>query len=269
MEYPSIQILEKQFDDQPFRYPLFNHMLKLFFQDRREHYAWGAICATDLAYQLSLDRISFAEFGVASGNGLIELEKIAFVLEEIYGIQIDVHGFDMGVGLPEIAGYRDLPNLWSKGYFPMDEQKLRSQLKKAELHLGNVSDTIPAFLDSSPSPVAFVAHDLDLYSSTIDAFKLFEDKEDYLLPRVHIYFDDIIGFTYSKFNGERLAIEEFNARNEKRKIDQIYRLSFFLGKRTFWDESIYLLHIFDHALYAKNDGLLQISVIQNNNCPLD
>lgn len=261
MEYPKIQSYEQGFADQAFRYPLFNTMLKDFFHDCREHYAWGAICATDLAYQLSMDRISLAEFGVASGNGLIDLEKIAERLEAIYDIEIEVHGFDMGTGLPTIDGYRDLPNLWSEGYFPMDEEKLRQRLTRATLHLGNVSSTVAEFMASNPAPIAFVAHDLDLYSSTRDAFEMFKGKEELLLPRVHIYFDDILGFTYSKFNGERLAIDEFNTQNELRKIDQIYRLNFFLGKRTFWDESIYLLHIFDHALYAKNDGLLQTNKI--------
>jgi len=253
--------LDKQFSGQPFRYALFNYLLKEYFSDEREHYAWGAINATDLAYQLSLDRICLAEFGVASGNGLTSLERIAIKLEEIYGIEIEVHGFDMGTGLPEIKGYRDLPNLWSEGNFPMDIDQLQSKLKKAQLHLGNVSNTVSKFIESSPPPLAFVSHDLDLYSSTIDAFQLFEAGEDLLLPRVHIYFDDIMGFTYSKFNGERLAIEEFNAKHVMRKIDQIYRLDFFLGRRTFWDESIYLLHIFDHPLYAKRDGLLQIESI--------
>lgn len=261
MECPKIQNYERGFVNEPFRYAMFSSMLREFFGDCREHYAWGALCAADLAYQLSLDRISFVEFGVASGKGLIDLEKIAERLENIYSISIDVHGFDMGTGLPEIRGYKDLPNLWSEGCFPMDEHKLRNQLKRAQLHLGNVATTVPRFLASDPAPIAFVVHDLDLYSSTRDAFKLFEAGAELLLPRVHIYFDDIMGFTYSKYNGERLAIDEFNTSNEMRKIDQIYRLNFFLGKRTFWDESVYLLHIFDHNLYARRDGLLQTTII--------
>ncbi|MHC4129678.1 MAG: hypothetical protein ACYSUA_16250, partial [Planctomycetota bacterium] len=41
-------------------------------------------------------RISALEFGVAGGNGLLALERAAMRLAEIFGVEIDVYGFDSG-----------------------------------------------------------------------------------------------------------------------------------------------------------------------------
>ena len=91
----------------------------------------------------------------------------------------------------------------------------------------------------------------------MQAFKVLEADPALLLPRVYCYFDDIMGFTYSEYNGERLAITEFNASHDSRKISPIYGLKYFLPAphaQADWSEMIYMAHIFDHELYGREDG---------------
>jgi hypothetical protein len=225
----------------------------------RPQYVWGVLCAADLAKNLQIERISVIEFGVASGEGLRSLEAISKKVEDIIGIQIDVYGFDTGEGLPTIVDYRDLPNLWTQGYFPMDHKKLITQLDKAKLNIGLVKNTVKEFALTNPAPIGFIAFDLDLYSSTKDAFQLFDNSNNNLfLPRIHCYFDDIHGWTYSDWNGELLAISEFNQQNHSKKISKIYGLRYLINiHNSYWPDQIYLLHIFNHDLYNQNDGLLQ------------
>jgi len=230
----------------------------------RSSYAWGVISGADLAKKLGINRISVIEFGVAGGSGLVALEKIASKVEEIYGISIDVYGFDTAKGLPRPKDYRDLPHLWNESDFRMDKEKLQKRLKKAKLVLGDVKNTIPGFIKSNPHPIAFMSFDVDMYSSTMDAFKLLEGKEDLFLPRVHCYFDDIMGFSFSEFNGERLAIDDFNKTHKMRKISGIYGLKYFINCDQKWTEQMYLFHIFDHSLYGKNDGMVRTDTLPLN-----
>jgi Homeodomain-like domain len=128
----------------------------------------------------------------------------------------------------------------------------------ALLKLGLVQETVPAFVQSSPAPVAFVSFDLDLYSSTRDALKVFEADERLLLPRVLCYFDDILGLTYSDYTGERLAIAEFNATHAMRKLSPLYGLKYYVPAQVrdqWWTECFYFLHIFDHVLYNHPDEM--------------
>jgi hypothetical protein len=90
------------------------------------------------------------------------------------------------------------------------------------------------------------------------AFKLFEAVPEILLPRIHCYFDDITGFTFSEFTGERGAISDFNKTHHMRKISPIYGLRYYLPffyANKCWVEQMYLAHIFDHPLYGVSDGL--------------
>jgi hypothetical protein len=236
-------------------------MEKLLLQERkalRPNYTWGILHGAHLAKALGIQRVSVLEFGVAGGNGLVSLERSAEKIEDILGVGIDVYGFDTGHGLPRPLDYRDCPNLWSDGLYLMDEHKLRKRLNRANLVLGLVNETLPNFIKSKPSPVAFVSIDLDYYSSTVQALKLLEADTTLLMPRIYCYFDDIIGFTYSEYNGERLAISEFNASHDLRKISMIYGLRHHLPQRysmAQWAEQVYIAHIFDHELYCKQDNL--------------
>jgi len=213
--------------------------------------------AAKAAKNLGIKRISIIEFGVAGGNGLIQFENISIQVEKYTGVSIDVIGFDTGTGLPEVTDYRDLPYVWQQGNYPMDIQLLKSKLTKAKLVLGNISETLDNFIeDYDPAPIAAISFDLDLYSSTRDAFKLLESNERFFLPRVLCYFDDILGGNlelYNEYTGERLAINEFNMNSKNRKICPVTYLEKinrdYHGKNMFF-HSIYSFHIFDHSKYT-------------------
>ena len=113
---------------------------------------------------------------------MLDLEFIAAEVERLSGVMIDVYGFDTGHGLPRPKDDRDLPQLWREGQFGMDVGALQKRLTRAKLILGPVSETVPTFIDAGPAPVGFVVFDLDYYSSTIDAFRLF-DAEAALICR--------------------------------------------------------------------------------------
>lgn len=237
---------------------LFPRILAEGYGAFRPNYTWGVLQGVHLAKALGISRVSVIEFGVAGGNGLISLEKISQKIESIYGMEIDVYGFDTGVGLPKSEDYRDLPNRYWEGLFPMNIEELRLRLKKTKLMIGLVENKITDFIQSLPSPVAFISIDLDLYSSTMHALRLLDSKQDLLLPRIHCYFDDIMGFNCCEYNGERKAIADFNASHEMRKIDLIYGLKYFLPPayaNKDWSEQFFLVHIFDHDLYGHFDGL--------------
>lgn len=226
----------------------------------RPNYVWGVLQGAHLAKSIGIERISVIEFGVAGGNGLVALDHIADKVEDALGVRVDVYGFDTGVGLPKPTDYRDLPNIWVEGAFGMEVEKLKKRLARAELVLGPVEKTVPPFIAARPAPVAFIAFDLDYYSSTMQAFKLLEADPAILMPRIYSYFDDIMGHTYSDFTGERLAIREFNNDHTNRKISAIYGLKYFLPKpydQEAWSEMVYLTHIFDHPLYSAYDGLVK------------
>lgn len=225
---------------------------------RKPAYIWGVLQGVALSKVLSFERVSVIEFGVAGGASLLGLERIAELVEEMVDVGIDVYGFDAETGIPKTQDYRDCPNIWLDRQFPMNKKELEKRLRRAQLKLGLVKDTVPVFLESSPAPVAFVSFDLDLYSSTRDALKLFEAEHQLLLPRVLCHFDNILGLTYSDYNGERLAISEFNAGHSLRKLSPLYGLKYYVPSqvRHFpWTERFYFLHIFDHPLYNHPDEL--------------
>jgi hypothetical protein len=231
---------------------------------QRPQYAWGVMQGAALAKVLRIPRISVVEFGVAGGFGLLTLERIAERIENVTNVAINVYGFDTGVGLPKPEDIRDQPNMWFEGQLPMDRRRLEAALTRASLHLGPVNETIASFIASNPAPVAFVSFDLDLYSSTRDALTLFETNCRHVLPRVTSYFDDIFGHTYNDFCGERLAIREFNERNDKRKVCPIYGLRYFISNGAscdLWPDGIYLAHFFEHPLYGALDSVKKGVVI--------
>jgi hypothetical protein len=121
-----------------------------------------------------------------------------------------------------------------------------------------VEQTVSDFVKSKPAPVAFVVFDLCFYSSTIKAFELFDAHPSLLLPRINCFFRDILSYGVGDFNGDRLAISEFNDMHEMRKLSKIYALQYFLGPNTGrWVEQSYLAHLFDHPSYGMYDGWIQ------------
>lgn len=222
----------------------------------RPHYSYGMYHAALQAKALGLDRISAIEFGVAGGNGLVDLEEIVDQITREIGITIDIYGFDAGSGMPKAVDYRDCPYIWQPGFFKLDQEKLEKRLKKSQLILGDVAETISPFIEKyKPAPVGFIAFDLDYYSSTVASFKLFDAGFDYFIPRVFCYFDDIIGDDWElhcKFTGELLAIEEFNQQHPDAKIAKIHGLAhkqFFPDR---WNDMMFVFHQFKHPLYNKH-----------------
>jgi hypothetical protein len=250
-----------EYDENGFLYPYLNaHFARMAKDGLRQSYAWGVLQGVNLARALGVDRVSVIEFGVAGGNGLVALERIAERVEKIFPIAIDIYGFDSGAGLPRSRDHRDVPNLTSEGLYTMDRAKLGQRLRRAQLVLGPINDTMAGFLKSAPAPVAFVGCDLILYTSTVHALKLLDADARMLLPRVHWYCDDVLGFTFGDHNGERLAISEFNAAHEMRKVSPIYGLKHYMPTRfanESWLDKYWIAHIFDHPLYDRRDNLVK------------
>jgi hypothetical protein len=220
----------------------------------RPNYAYLVYHAAKLAHSLGHERVSIVEFGVAGGAGLVCLERHAEWVEKLFPLKIEIYGFDTGEGLPKPEDYRDLQYHWKAGFFRMDERALRARLTRATLVLGNVRETAKTFVGKyNPAPIGAVSHDLDYYSSTIDALKLFDVSYQFILPRVFCYFDDVIGDElemYNDFTGERAAIIDFNSAHPDRKMSQAHYL---LARSGFqiWHHQIWTLHNFHHPDYGK------------------
>jgi hypothetical protein len=221
----------------------------------RPHYAYGVFAAADLAKQLGVDTISVIEFGVAGGKGLLALERIAKMVAVHFGIHIHVTGFDSGQGMPAPTDYRDLAHVWDTGFYKMDFPKLKAKLSPGtELILGDIGDTTPSW--KPKGSIGFVAFDLDYYSSTKRAFRLFEnDDPNTRLPRSFCYFDDLMWPEHAYHNeyvGELCAIREFNQEHEYKKISPIHMFRHTRVHPAPWNEQMYVLHDFKHPLYCKN-----------------
>ncbi|MCC2682395.1 MAG: uncharacterized protein K0S36_1959 [Nitrosospira multiformis] len=214
---------------------------------KRPAYLLGVLTAAEQALKQKVPEISVIEFGVAGGNGLVTLQREAEAVERETGIGIKVYGFDAGPqGLPAFTGdYRDHPDAWKPGDYPMNEPRLRSFLTdRTTFILGNVRDTIPRFFEEfRPPPIGFASFDLDLYSSTYEALQIFRIPDMKMLWQVPLYFDDIEFLFNHKFAGELLAIDEFNEESSRVKIDRWYGVS---GGRPFPErpflEKLYVAH---------------------------
>jgi len=190
----------------------------------RPNYLEGVLAAANHAIREGVGAISVYEFGVAGGNGLLALGEIAEAVQKETKVRIHVYGFDLGTGLPPINGdFRNHPDQWMPGDYPMKVAELRSRLKpNTTLIIGDISDTLPAHIRSKPDPIGFVSVDVDLYSSATDVLLMFRMPGRRMLRRTFMYFDDI-DFTFNhRFAGEFLAIDEFNAACDTVKIDRWY-----------------------------------------------
>lgn len=190
----------------------------------RPAYLLGIVAAAAQAKRQLINEISVIEFGVAGGAGLVAMQEEAAAVQRETGVLIKVYGFDMGpTGLPSFIGdHRDHPEEWKPGDFPMDVVALRARLDdRTKLVLGNIGDTVPTFFEAfTPPPIGFVSIDLDLYSSTRDALRVFLGPGKRMLWHTPMYFDDIDSMFNHRFAGERLAIDDFNASSSYVKIDR-------------------------------------------------
>ena len=238
------------------RLPFGSYILKMHFDAvNRPSYAFGVYSACIQAKALGFSKVSVIEFGVAGGNGLVALEEAATQIGQTMDIDVEIFGFDIVSGLPETSDYRDLIYWFQPKSFDLDEQKLRSQLKRAKLVLGDIKNTVGSFLDSfKHGPIGFCSFDLDYYSSTKAALDVFEGGSNTRLPRVLCYFDDTVGISDLNIHcnkvGQLLAIDEFN-RGSEMYIGPIHKLRNKRPIKADWNEQMYALHDFKHPLYNK------------------
>ena len=224
--------------------------LPIIFKKFRPHYHSIIYESTQTALKLNLKKISLIEFGIAGGNGLLSIEKYCKKLSEKYKIEYEIYGFDFGdsSGLNFSKNPKDLPYYWSEGQFKMNYNKLKTKIKNSKLVLGDVSDSVKNFTQKyNPAPIGAIFFDLDYYTSTINALEIFKCSDDFILPRVICYFDDLQP-NVNNFNGELAAINEFNKNNEEMKIVKDYgtSLNYYYGP---WNEEVFILHKFNHKDY--------------------
>jgi len=205
----------------------------------RAPYAFGLWHAAQRARELRIQEITAVEFGVASGQGLLIMQQHASAVERETGVRIWVFGFDLGTGLPETDDPRDHIDAWRSGDYKMDPPRLQSRLsERTTLVLGDVARTVSRF--APRGPIGFVSFDLDFYSSTMHAFRIFEKP---ILPHTPIYFDDVILPFNHRFAGELLAIDDFNRRSENIKIDRWHGLKLLTAfSDSQWAEQMYTAH---------------------------
>jgi hypothetical protein len=218
----------------------------------RPNYGFCIFQAAKLASLLKYPRISVVEFGCGGGNGLLDAEMHIEQVMKIFPVSIDLCGFDGGSGLPRPYDCRDMPHYFRAGLYKMDRGSLEQKLKRAKLVIGDINETCGTFLQKyDPAPIACVFHDLDFYSSTRDALTLFDGEASYFLPRVFMYFDDIVGddtWLCNEYTGERLAIEEYNGKHATKKICRDYYASQ-IHRASWWADLIYIHHDFAHPRY--------------------
>jgi hypothetical protein len=244
-------------------YPFLNTlMIDVLAEDPliQERYLWGVIQAAYLATSLELERITLLEFGVGRGDGLVLLERAARIVGRRLDVTLDVVGFDIGTGVPQPDDPRDMPHMFVPGLYQMDLDGTRARLERAELVVGEAGDTVPPFLAGLPAPIGFAAFDFGSYSGTLGALSFLDAAPELLLPRVHCYFANILGFTYGDCVGERAAIAEYNDERPKRPLSPIFGLRHYVARRfrnASWPERYYMAHVFDHPGYGTHDRLLR------------
>jgi hypothetical protein len=147
--------------------------------------------------------------------------------------------------LPDFPKLRDteITEIWNTGEFkPPDVNAIRNNLPSwAHLLVGDTLSTIPEFTEKFvDSKIAFVSLDLDYYSSTVSALKLFEMQPDHYVPAVPVYVDDVDDLiSYNEWCGEAAAINEFNQAHEFRKISQKYNFNI---------QRFHVCHVLDHPV---------------------
>jgi hypothetical protein len=219
----------------------------------RQHLAFGLLKAADWAKECGIDKVAAIEFGVANGAGLINMCDIAARVTKATGVSFEIAGFDTGMGMPPPRDFRDHPEFYGAGDFPMQNtEQLKKRLpNNATLVLGEISETIKSYMDSCAT-IGFISMDVDYYHSTVDALKLLDETPDRYLPWIVMYFDDVEYDRHNSFCGELGAIQEFNAGHTNRKITRFNCLrQQRLFQRATWINHMYIAHVFDHPFRSQ------------------
>jgi hypothetical protein len=226
----------------------------------RRNYAFGILNAADMAKALGVKKLAAIEFGVGNGGGLLSMCRIASAVQEITGVEIEVVGFDSGVGMPAPVDYRDHCEDYHTGDFRMDVEKVKSALPaNGQLVLGDIATTVPAFLAAYEGTIGFMAVDVDYYSSSVAVLQILDGRPDQYLPVLPVYFDDVLHMTHNPWCGELLAIADSNEKRPMRKLAPFTNLrQMRVIKDAQWIRQMYALHVLDHAIrqpgFAKQEN---------------
>jgi hypothetical protein len=227
---------------------------KIFFDLYiRPQHAFGLLRAADDALEFGYKSVTVIEFGVANGAGLLNICSLAKKISKATGVSFNIVGFDNVSGMPPLRDYRDHPEMYQPGWYPMQSPDLlRANLpSNAQLILGDLTSTVPAFLSAPPidSPIGFVSLDVDYYWSAVEALKLFTGPAELYLPLVTMYLDDIQRAGHNPWCGEWAAINEFNTVSPMRKIAPFNFLrESRLFKNPSWVSHMFTFHAFDHPI---------------------
>lgn len=208
----------------------------------RPHYALCLLIAAHQAKSLGYKKISIIEFGCWECDGLIDIENYIDDIKKIFDIEFAVYGFDLGDGHPEYKrDPRDRLYELSKGDYTFKKKDNLQKLKYTKMIWGDVKDTVRDFIKDEPlekQPIGFISFDLGLYTSTKNALSLLNEKSDFFIPRVPMYFDN--KYFVLENEGDLYALKEFNNTSSK-KISEIGEMAeqmslswkkwIFLGKR--------------------------------------
>jgi hypothetical protein len=228
--------------------------LTLKFKTFRPHYETILLESCYEAKLLGYDEVSVIELGVAGGNGVIALEKYKLKIQKLLNIKINIYGFDTGEGLPKTNSIYDLPFYWKENNYKVNKNILKNKIN-SKIYYGDITNTIDKFIIIPPKNIVSIFFDLDLYTSTKNFLDQIYKIEDFLCPRVYCYFDNIFcpENWISQFNGELLAINEFNQQNNNIKIghsvDSLKDFRFPLAKNL-----LFMMHVFNHKDYNKYIG---------------
>jgi hypothetical protein len=217
----------------------------------RQQHAFSLLHAADKAKSAGIDSLTAVEFGVANGAGLMNICEIARRVHAETGVRFQVLGFDTGKGMPPAKSYRDHPEYYQGGDFPMqDRSGLQSRLPEfASLIIGDLAETVPAARErmTRACPLGFASIDVDYYSSTIDCLEIFQGAPEHYLPMVDVYVDDVQLEGHNQWCGELLAFSEFNDANSSRKLSpHRFMRENRLFQRATWLSHMHTLHVLDH-----------------------
>ena len=221
----------------------------------RPHYALGALLAAQQASFFGYKKFTLIEFGCWNNEGLIDLNHWCSIIKKLYNIDYKIYGFDSGRGLPTSFHEKDVKYKWSNNDYKIDKYYNVKKIKNIELIVGNVKETIKNFVKirRDQEPIGFIAFDMDYYTSTSQSFKIFKAFQKNFIPRPILYFDDFV--LTSEFEGEYLAINNFNKKNKNYKISSIgelpEQLSIFWNKWIFLAKRLKTFTNFKHKLYSK------------------
>lgn len=216
----------------------------------RQQHAYAILTCADLALEMGVKEVTLVEFGVAAGAGILNICELAERVTRETGVRFRIYGFDTGKGMPPPESYRDHPEIYQQGDFPMNHEALQRSLPdNAKLVIGKISETVGPLLSSitEGAPIGFISIDVDFYTSTRDALAILDGSPGQYLPRIQMYLDDLEHPSHNSWCGERLAVGEFNERNALRKIEQhAFLKSYRIFRNARWIDHMFTVHVLDH-----------------------